>query len=198
MLHLQQFLDRNQQEAIAELCRSIARLAPMLTPTMPSGANYRYQSTSCGVVGWISDRQGYRYSRTNPANGKPFPPMPIELVDLAHSMAAMVGEKSYRPDTCLINFYRQGGRLGLHQDNTEYDQSHCIISISLGDDAIFTIGGTKRSDPTRDLLLRSGDALILHGESRLAFHGIKRIIPGTSNLLKNGGRLNLTIRQVYD
>lgn len=198
MLHLQQFLDRNQQEAIAELCRSIARIAPLVTPTMPSGAKYRCQQTSCGLVGWISDSQGYRYQHLNPANGEPFPSMPIELIDLAQSLAAKVGEQSYRPDTCLINFYPQGGRLGLHQDNTERNLKPCIISLSLGDDAIFQIGGTKRSDPTRELLLRSGDALILHGESRLAFHGIKRIIPGTSNLLKNGGRLNLTIRQVYD
>ena len=99
------------------------------------------------------------------------------------------------PQTCLINYYSESGRLGLHQDKSERNLKPPIISISLGDDAIFLLG--RNRNEIQEILLRSGDVIILFGESRLYYHGIKRIIPGTSNLLKNGGRLNLTIRQVY-
>ncbi|MTJ17467.1 MULTISPECIES: alpha-ketoglutarate-dependent dioxygenase AlkB [unclassified Dolichospermum] len=196
MLHLQQYLTLEQQNEILKVCREVARQSPLFTPIMPSGKPFNCQMTSCGELGWISDTKGYRYSAIHP-NGKPWTPIPEIINNLAKDLANQIGEPGYHPQTCLINYYQKSGKLGLHQDNSEKNLKPAIISISLGDDAIFLIGGNKRNAPTQEILLKSGDILILHGDSRLAFHGIKKIISGTSNLLKNGGRLNLTIRQVY-
>lgn len=200
MLHLPKYFTVAQQQELLELARNIAKVnGGMTTPTMPNGARYNCSQTSCKLVGWLSDRNGYRYSQINPENNQPFAAMPPELTEIARKLALLVDEPDYRPETCLINFYRASSksRLGLHQDNTEQNLKPYIISISLGDDCLFSIGGNNRKDPTTDLILRSGDALILHGKSRLAFHAVKKILPGTSNLLKNNGRLNFTFRQVY-
>jgi len=201
MLHLPNYFNAAQQQKLLEIARNIAQVnGGMTTPTMPNGARYNCSQTSCGLVGWLSDRNGYRYSRINPENNKPFAEMPTELIDIAQKLALLVDEPHYQPETCLINFYPANGKskLGLHQDNTERNLKPCIISISLGDDCIFSIGSNRsRKDPTTDLILRSGDALILHGDSRLAYHAIKKILPETSRLLKNQGRLNLTFRQIY-
>ena len=200
MLHLKGILTHDQQVRLVEMCRDIATVAPFITPVMPSGQPMNCQQTSCGSVGWLVDREGYRYSRTQP-NGRAFPAMPDSLADLAIHVARLAGEESYIPDTCLINYYPASSKskLGLHQDNTEVNLSPAIISISIGDDCEFLVGGTKRSDPTQSIILRSGDILVLHGQSRLAYHGVKRIIPNTApkGLLKNNGRLNMTIRQVF-
>lgn len=201
MLHLKNYFSVSEQHDLVEITRNIARLNGGITiPVMPSGLKFNCSQTSCGIVGWLSDRKGYRYSRINPVNNQPFAAMPTKLIEIAQSLAKLVGEFDYQPETCLINFYSANGksRLGLHQDNTESNLKPCIISISLGDDCNFVIGSNRsRKDPVNDVLLRSGDVLILHGDSRLAYHGVQRIIPKTSNLLKNHGRLNLTIRQVY-
>ncbi|MEG5043573.1 alpha-ketoglutarate-dependent dioxygenase AlkB [Microcoleus sp. B4-C1] len=200
MLHLPNYFNLAQQQELLTIARNIAQLnGGMTTPTMPNGARYNCSQTSCGLVGWLSDRKGYRYSKINPENSQPFAAMPPQLTEIAQKLALLVDEPHYQPETCLINFYAANckSRLGLHQDNTEQNLKPCIISISLGDDCLFSIGGNNRKDPTTDLILRSGDALILHGDSRLAFHAVKKILPGTSNLLKNNGRLNLTFRQVY-
>jgi alkylated DNA repair protein (DNA oxidative demethylase) len=200
MLYLPGFFSETQQIKLVEICREIAKFnGDIPVPVMPNGSFFNCRQTSCGLVGWLSDRNGYRYSRINPMNNQPFAAMPTELVEIAQDLAKLVDEPDYQPETCLINFYSANGKskLGLHQDNTERNLKPCIISISLGDDGIFLMGGKNRKDPVTEMLLRSGDVLILHGETRLAFHGIKSIIPGTSNLLKNNGRLNLTIRQVY-
>ena len=201
MLHLNRYFTVAQQQALVELTRNIASINRGMTiPVMPSGHKFNCSQTSCGLVGWLSDRQGYRYSRMNPVNNQPFAAMPIELIDIAQNLANLVGEFHYQPETCLINFYPANtkSKLGLHQDNTEPNLKPCIISISLGDDCSFVIGSNRsRKDPLKGIMLRSGDVLILHGDSRLAYHGVQRILPKTSNLLKNHGRLNLTIRQVY-
>jgi alkylated DNA repair protein (DNA oxidative demethylase) len=200
MLHLPNYFNAAQQQKLLEIARNIAQVnGGMTTPTMANGARYNCSQTSCGLVGWLSDRKGYRYSKINPENNQPFAAMPPELTEIARKLALLVDEPDYRPETCLINFYAASSksRLGLHQDNTEQNLKPCIISISLGDDCLFSIGGNNRKDPTTDLILRSGDAMILHGKSRLAFHAVKKILPGTSSLLKNHGRLNLTFRQVY-
>ena len=201
MLHVEKYFSVREQENLVELTRNIAKTnGGMTIPIMPNGAPFNCSQTSCGLVGWLSDRQGYRYSRINPVNNQPFAAMPIELIDIAQNLANLVGEFHYQPETCLINFYPANtkSKLGLHQDNTEQNLKPCIISISLGDDCSFVIGSNRsRKDPLKGIMLRSGDVLILHGDSRLAYHGVQRIIPKTSNLLKNHGRLNLTIRQVY-
>jgi alkylated DNA repair protein (DNA oxidative demethylase) len=207
MLHLKEILTYNQQLRLVEMCREIAKVAPFITPVMPSGQPMNCQQTSCGQVGWTVDKQGYRYSHTQP-NGRAFPAMPDSLANLADYVASLVDEPSYFAHTCLINHYQASSKskLGLHQDNTEVNLEPCIISISIGDDCEFVMrsapasyGGTNRSDPTKTIILRSGDILVMHGQSRLAYHGVKRIIPNTApkGLLKNNGRLNMTIRQVF-
>ena len=68
--------------------------------------------------------------------------------------------------------------------------------ISLGDTAVFRIGGPERGGKTETLKLASGDVLVMGGASRLCYHGIDRVLTGTSTLLKDGGRINLTLRRV--
>ena len=196
-MHLKQYLTIEQQQHLLTLSREVYMASPMWTPTTKRGNRYSYQNTSCGKYGWISDEKGYYYSQTNPVNQKPFPEIPSFINQLAVDVAKLVGFDSYLPETCLINYYKQSSRLGLHQDNSEKNLSAPIISISLGDDAVFMLGTKRYSDKPQKILLKSGDIFILYGDARMAYHGIKQINPGTSNLLKNGGRLNLTIRQVY-
>jgi DNA oxidative demethylase len=193
MMHLKRFLSRKEQEHALHLCRLIANESPLFTPTMANGTPFRYQNTSAGDYGWISDKLGYRYSKTHP-NGKPWAKIPPFFLEIARHLASLVGETEYKPETCLLNFYTESSRLGLHQDNTEPNLKPAVVSLSLGDSAVFLL---KRGNKTEKLLLESGDALILHGDTRLAYHGIERILTNTSNLLRNGGRLNLTFRQLH-
>jgi alkylated DNA repair protein (DNA oxidative demethylase) len=148
--------------------------------------------TNCGSLGWVSDRTGYRYQPLHPETGRPWPEIPPVLLDLWHEL----GGYPHPPEACLVNFYEPGARLGLHQDKDEDDLEAPVVSVSLGDDGLFRFGGSTRGGPTRSLRLRSGDVLIMGGESRLLFHGVDRIDPGTSTLLKGEGRINLTLRRV--
>jgi alkylated DNA repair protein (DNA oxidative demethylase) len=149
--------------------------------------------TNCGPLGWITDKDGgYRYQATHPATGKPWPPMPPILHDLWQDLA----DYPAPPEACLVNYYTSEAKMGLHQDKDEKDFSAPVLSVSLGDTAIFRLGGRSRKDPTRKFNLNSGDVVMLGGDDRLAFHGIDRILPGTSDLLEEGGRINLTLRRV--
>ena len=148
--------------------------------------------TSCGALGWVSDESGYRYQPTHPATGKPWPPIPAKLRELWEK----VSQYPAPPEACLVNRYAASARMGLHQDRDEDDLTAPVVSVSLGDACLFRVGGTRRSDPTRSFRLASGDVLVLSAESRLAFHGVDRILPGTSMLLPDGGRINLTLRRV--
>ena len=199
MLHLKSYFTVIEQAQLVQLARKIAAVSPMMTPVMPSGHKFNCQMTSCGLVGWTSDLTGYQYSKLHPVTKKPFAAIPQELTLLAKKLANLVDEPDYRPDTCLINYYPANNRskLGLHQDNSEPNLKPAIISISIGDDCVFAIGTPHRRDPVKEILLKTGDVLIMHDQSRLAYHCVKRIIANSSNILKNNGRLNFTIRQVY-
>ena len=122
--------------------------------------------------------------------------MPQVIKNLAVEVARETGNDAFYPQSCLINFYRKGEKLGLHQDNTEENKNAPIISISLGDSGIFVLGGCLRTNETKPYIVQSGDVIVMGGESRNFFHAFKGTVSNTSNLLKNGGRLNLTIRQV--
>jgi alkylated DNA repair protein (DNA oxidative demethylase) len=100
------------------------------------------------------------------------------------------------PEACLVNYYADTAKMGLHQDKDEEDFAAPVVSVSLGDTGIFRVGGRLRKDPTRKLELKSGDVVVLGGEDRLAYHGIDRVLPGTSDLVAEGGRFNLTLRRV--
>ena len=187
-------LSRNAQEALLEDIRDIVRAAPLYTPTMPkTGKPMRVRMTNCGVLGWVTDKErGYRYQALHPVTGKPWPSMPERLISLWRELA----DYPHDPEACLVNFYGPEAKLGLHQDRDEEDFDAPVLSVSLGDACRFRIGGTDRSDSTASLRLNSGDIVLLAGKSRLAHHGVDRIYPGTSTLLKNGGRINLTLRRV--
>jgi alkylated DNA repair protein (DNA oxidative demethylase) len=169
------------------------RLAPWFQPTMPRWGNrLSVLMTNAGPLGWVSDVGGYRYQATHPDTGAPWPPIPPELLALWDEL----GGFPQPPECCLVNLYRQGARMGLHQDKDEQTFAAPVVSVSLGDAAIFRIGGTRRSDPTETITLRSGDVVVLAGAARLAFHGIDRVLSGTSELVPGGGRVNLTLRRV--
>jgi alkylated DNA repair protein (DNA oxidative demethylase) len=173
--------------------REAIREAPLYTPTMPrTGQPFSVRMTNCGPLGWVSDAGGYRYQPTHPATGRPWPPIPALALRAWRELA----EDAAAAEACLINVYVPTARMGLHQDRDEKDFSAPVLSLSLGDTCLFRVGGTRRSDPTRSFRLASGDAVVLGGEARLAFHGVDRIIPGTSTLLPEGGRINLTLRRV--
>ncbi len=188
------WLDRPAQEALVAALREAVRVAPLFTPLMPrTGKPFSVRITNLGRLGWVSDRDGgYRYQPTHPETGEPWPPMPDVLTRAWAELSAY----PHPAEACLVNMYDATARMGLHQDRDEETFDAPVVSLSLGDTALFRIGGTKRTDPTRSLRLESGDALVFGGEARLAFHGIDRLYPGTSTLLAQGGRINLTLRRV--
>ena len=157
-----------------------------------SGTPFSVRMTNCGPLGWVSDTAGYRYQPTHPDTGEPWPPIPPMLLAAWQDLAGYPGP----PEACLVNVYAASARMSLHQDRDERDFSAPVVSLSLGQTCLFRVGGTSRRDPTRSFRLASGDALVLAGEARLAFHGVDRIVPDTSTLLPDGSRINLTLRRV--
>jgi DNA oxidative demethylase len=187
------YLDRDGQERLLAAIREVIAQAPLYTPRMPrSGQPMSVRMTNCGPLGWMTDEQGYRYQTSHPVTGAPWPPIPGILMDAWRALAGY----PLPPQACLVNFYGPGARMGLHQDRDEEDFDAPVVSLSLGDTCLFRIGGVTRQGPTRSVRLASGDAVVLGGEARLAFHGVDRVIPGTSRLLAEGGRINLTLRRV--
>ena len=192
--HIPDFLDRQQQEALVESIRAVVAEAPLFVPAMPrTGKPMSVRMTNCGPLGWVTDRErGYRYQPNHPVTGKPWPAIPDVLLDIWRTVSGT----SKEPEACLVNFYADDARMGLHQDRDEKDLETPVVSISLGDACLFRVGGTERSGGTLSFKLSSGDVVVLGGEGRLAFHGVDKIYPNTSTLLKNGGRINLTLRRV--
>jgi DNA oxidative demethylase len=186
-------LDRREQEDLAAEIAQVIEAAPLFTPSMPrTGKPFSVRMTNCGGLGWVSDASGYRYQTHHPETGGPWPAIPSALLDLWEEVS---GYKA-PPEACLVNVYGGGARMGLHQDRDEIDLTAPVVSISLGATCLFRVGGTERGRPTRSFRLSTGDVVVLGGESRLAFHGVDRIIEGTSTLLPDGGRINLTLRRV--
>ena len=193
LLHHPGYLDREAQEKLLADIHAVMRAAPLFTPRMPRTAKpFSVRMTNCGPLGWVSDAAGYRYQPTHPDTGAPWPPMPDAVRRAWHDLAGY----PHPPEACLVNVYEFKARMGLHQDRDEADLEAPVVSLSLGDAGLFRFGGTRRGGPTRSVRLASGDALVLGGPSRLVFHGIDRLIAGTSTLLPEGGRINLTLRRV--
>jgi DNA oxidative demethylase len=198
VIHWPGRLDRAAQEALVEALRDVVRMAPLFTPRMPrTDKPFSVRMSNCGSLGWVSDVKGYRYQPLHPDTGEPWPPMPPVLGELwaAHSGYPLAAE------ACLINLYNPAAKMGLHQDRDEAELDAPVLSVSLGDTGVFRIGGTSRGGPTRSVKLASGDLLSFGGPARLAFHGIDRVIAGSSTLLPardgiSGGRINLTMRRV--
>ncbi|OOY20181.1 alkylated DNA repair dioxygenase [Thioclava sp. DLFJ5-1] len=189
--HYPGWLDLDEQKALIETLRGVVTQAPLFSPMTPYGKPMSVRMTSAGRFGWISDRRGYRYSETHP-DGQPWPAIPQPILDIWEAVSGT----SRAPECCLINFYGEGAKMGMHQDRDEQDFDQPVVSISLGDDGLFRIGNKTRGGKTESLWLRSGDVMVMGGEARLLYHGIDRVKPGTSPLMPKGGRINLTMRVV--
>ena len=192
--HLPGHLGHDAQAALLADIRAVVLGAPLFTPAMPrTGKPFSVRMSNCGSLGWVSDKErGYRYQSTHPETGAPWPAMPERLLALWRDVTGY----PLPPEACLINFYGAGTKMGSHQDRDEQDLAAPVLSVSLGDEATFHVGGVARTDKKVRVRLASGDVLVLEGESRLAFHGIDKVFPSTSLLLKGGGRINLTLRRV--
>jgi alkylated DNA repair protein (DNA oxidative demethylase) len=188
-------LDFSTQKALLAAIVEITGTAPLGKVLTKTGGYTSAAITNCGVAGWWSDAKGYRYETHNPVNKMPWPPMPdIFLSNLRDTMVATPWP-DFTPDACLINFYEPGAKMGLHQDRDEKDFTQPIVTVCLGDDADFLVGGPKRADKATAIIVRSGDVMIMGGESRLYFHGVRKIYAGTSPIPEIKGRYSLTFRR---
>jgi alkylated DNA repair protein (DNA oxidative demethylase) len=193
LVYYPDYLDRPAQDQLLQTLREITKAAPLYTPRMPrTGKPFSVRMTNCGPLGWVSDIDGYRYQPTHPDTGKPWPAIPDQVLRAWEELSAY----PQGPDACLVNFYESGARMGMHQDKDEKEFAAPVVSLSLGDTALFRYGGLDRKDPTKSVKLQSGDAIVFGGPARLIYHGIDRLVPGSSDLLPQGGRLNLTLRKV--
>ncbi len=187
----QGLLDHDAQAKVIRDLRAVVAAAPLFSPMTPFGKPMSVQMTSAGRFGWVSDRGGYRYSKTHP-NGMAWPAIPTSILDVWHQVSA----SDRLPECCLVNLYRDAAKMGMHQDRDEQGFEHPVVSVSLGDDGLFRIGNTTRGGPTESIWLKSGDVVVLGGDARLVYHGIDRTRAGSSRLLDGGGRINLTMRVV--
>lgn len=187
----QAYLGKSAQKALVDAVRKVAKQAPMFSPMTPYGKPMRVKMTSAGQYGWVSDKSGYRYSRTHP-QGPAWPDIPDRVMAIWKDLSGDLVE----PQCCLVNYYGEGARMGMHQDRDEASFAHPVVSVSLGDEGLFRIGNTERGGQTDSLWLKSGDVVVMGGDARLTYHGVDRIRFGSSQLLPKGGRINLTLRVV--
>jgi DNA oxidative demethylase len=185
------YLDGTAQAELLADVRDVAKAAPMFSPLTPYGKAMSVQMTSAGSVGWYADRGGYRYADRHPS-GVPWPAIPDRVLSVWHELTGL--ERA--PDCCLINYYGEGARMGMHRDEDEADFSWPVLSVSLGDAGLFRIGNMTRGGKTESIWLESGDVAVMGGAARLTYHGVDRIRFGSSSLLPKGGRINLTCRVV--
>lgn len=184
-------LSPDDQAALVAEILGAARDAPFHVQSTPGGKPMSVETTGMGPLSWITDRLGYRYEPRHPLTGRPWPPIP----PLMKALWSELADAQVPADAALVNLYRTGAKMGLHRDEDEADFRFPVLSVSLGDTALFRIGGLSRRDPTRSVRLASGDVCLLAGEARLAYHGVDRIIPGSSRLVPGGGRINVTLRR---
>jgi len=199
LVYVPGYFDVAAQRALLAQIEAALVEAPLFRPTMPkTGKAFSVRMSNCGALGWVSDRDGgYRYQAKHPETGKPWPKIPA----LAMQAWTELAEYPHLPEACLINFYDAAARMGQHQDSDEAALAAPVLSVSLGSSCVFRFGGTTRAGKTSALTLASGDVLLLQGRARLIYHGVARIIPGTSplpdsDLLPGGSRINLTLRRV--
>ncbi len=185
-----ELLDTDTQKALLHDVQTRVARAPFYQPATPGGRPFSVRMTNFGPLGWVSDKQGYRYQRTHPVMHQPWPDIPPLLLDLWRDLTGWPEP----PDACLVNLYRDTARMGLHQDKDEADLGAPVLSISLGDTAVFRFGPAEGGG-TRSVKLASGDVCALTGPARLARHGIDRLLVGSSTLVPQGGRINLTLRK---
>ena len=180
-------------ERLMPLIERIAAAAPFRHLVTPGGQTMSVAMTNCGPVGWVSDRTGYRYSSRDPLTDKDWPPLPREFEQLALAAARRSGFPDFVPDACLVNRYSPGARLTAHRDADEQNFAQPIVSVSLGLPANFAFYGLTRGGKGRNVALIDGDVLVFGGPSRLVYHAVRPLKPGT-HPLTGGFRYNLTFR----
>jgi DNA oxidative demethylase len=185
------YLDRDAQCDLVDALKPVLRTAPPVAMRTPFGRPMSVRMTSAGHYGWVSDRHGYRYARES-LGGVAWPPIPAPVLDIWRALVSDARE----PECCLVNLYGAGARMGMHQDRDEADFDWPVVSVSLGDEALFRIGNKIRGGDTQSIWLKSGDVVVMGGEARLTYHGVDRTRFGSSTLLADGGRVNLTLRVV--
>lgn len=192
--YLPDLLSTKDQAKLVQDLRAVIAAAPFFQPVMPrTGKPFSISMTNCGPLGWVSDKdRGYRYQAVHPVTGAAWPAIPAQILELWAKHA----NYAHLPEACLVNFYQAGTKMGSHVDRDEQDRAAPVMSISLGDSAVFHVGGTERGGAKTRVTLRSGDALILEGPSRFAYHGIDKVLSGSSSVWPGGGRINLTLRRV--
>lgn len=185
------YLDSQAQRDLLEALRPVLRAAPLFSPTVPGGGKMSVRMTSAGAFGWYSGARGYRYADRHPS-GAEWSAIPEPVLRIWRDVTGLDRE----PECCLVNYYGEGARMGMHQDRDEADFDFPVVSVSLGDDGLFRLGNLRRGGKTESIWLNSGDVVVMGGAARLIYHGVDRIRFGSSRLLGKGGRINLTLRVV--
>lgn len=209
IVHLRRFLSVDVQQAIVEECVKLQHkcntepdLGGMVWPLFTTGQPYHLRMMCCGVH-WNCRTHEYMQRRTN-IDGKRVPPIPDLLQRLVQkSLRAAQRLDSrlphMRPNSLLVNFFEPNGKLGLHRDDDEEDDTLraglSVVSFTIGDameffwedeetdvsgQAVLTdqkgvreIEETGQPHPhlrQRKVLLQSGDVLIFGGPARLIRH----------------------------
>jgi len=194
--HYPLYFSPAEQQALIEAVKEGVAQAPFYQPTMPrTGAPLSVVMSNFGPLGWVTDKEkGYRYEPVHPKTGNPWP----ELPDLLGKLWDAVTDFPARPEATLINWYKEdkASKMGMHIDNDENDLLAPVVSVSLGDPAMFRIGGPTRGGVTQGIKLFSGDVVVMANEARLCHHGVSKVFYGESALVPKGGRINLTMRRV--
>jgi alkylated DNA repair protein (DNA oxidative demethylase) len=188
-------LDREAQESLVGALRRVLKAAPLVQPVTAGGKPMSVRMSAAGEYGWISDRRGYRYEKQHP-NGANWPAIPPAVLEVWDRYGGLPKTSKRDPECCLINWYGSDARMGMHQDSDEANFDYPVVSISLGDEALFRMGNVERGGKTDSIWLKSGDVVVMGGAARLAYHGVDRLRFGSSTLLPQGGRINLTLRMV--
>ncbi len=194
--HYPLYFDIAAQRHLIEAVKAGVADAPFYQPVMPRiGTPLSVVMSNFGPLGWVTDKaQGYRYTSVHPKTHMPWPVLPQSLQDLWDDVSGYAAP----PEACLINWYREDAKMGLHVDNDEHDVRAPVVSVSLGDPAMFRLGGPKRGGKTQGIKLFSGDVVVLGGEARQCYHGVSKVYYGQSALVPRGGRINLTMRRVNE
>ena len=197
--YLPEYFGRDDQASLIQAVLDARGSAPFWRPAMPrTGQPLSVLMTNFGPLGWVTDKEkGYRYEPSHPETGADWPSLPQKLLSLWQEVANYPAP----PEACLVNWYAPTSKMGMHIDWDEEATDAAVVSISLGDKARFRLGGPKRGGKTASMVLSSGDVVVLGGIARRCYHGVDRIYPGTSTLLREedfpgGGRINLTMRRV--
>jgi alkylated DNA repair protein (DNA oxidative demethylase) len=191
------FLTLQEQKKIVFDIQNAIQENDYFINTTPYGKPYKVINANFGLYGWFSDNSGYHYSKVHPITKAPWPKIPNSILETVFKLTNLTDHKDFKPESCYINFYFKDSSLGLHQDNSEKNLTKPIVSISIGDTAEFLLGGINKKDKLETVFLKSGDCYVQGGESRMCYHQVKGIFKSNSEALPEGGRINLTIRQVY-